>query len=68
MAKKVEKKIVKKRGRPPGVRQGRPFTMRVDEEFIAKVDEFRRMQPDLPNRTDAIRRMVDMAVGKVTKR
>jgi hypothetical protein len=41
--------------------------MRVDDEFIAKVDEFRRMQADLPDRTDAIRRMVDMAVSKGRK-
>jgi hypothetical protein len=63
----LEKKISKKRGKPPGVRKGRPFMMRVDDEFIAKVDEFRRMQADLPDRTDAIRRMVDMAVSKGRK-
>jgi hypothetical protein len=33
--------------------------LRVDSEFLAKVDEWRRNQPDLPPRAAAIRRLVE---------
>ena len=33
--------------------------LRVDSEFLAKVDEWRRGQPDLPPRAAAIRRLVE---------
>jgi hypothetical protein len=54
-------KASKKVGRPPG-RSGRPFQMRVTDEFVAKIDEWRRQQPDLPGRSEAIRRLVDQAL------
>ena len=34
------------------------FLMRVDEEFLRLIDEWRRAQPDLPARAEAIRRLV----------
>jgi hypothetical protein len=37
--------------------------MRVDHEFIAKIDNWRRQQPDFPNRTESIRRLVDAALA-----
>jgi hypothetical protein len=49
-------------GRPPGRVQDRPFQMRVTEEFLRTVDDWRRKQPDLPSRAEAIRRLVDQAV------
>jgi hypothetical protein len=33
--------------------------LRVDAEFLEKVDEWRRIQPDLPPRAAAIRRLVE---------
>lgn len=36
--------------------------MRVSADFLAKVDEWRRAQPDLPNRSEAIRRLVELAL------
>lgn len=37
----------------------RPYQMRVTEEWLAIIDEWRRKQPDLPSRAEAIRRLVD---------
>ena len=53
----------KKVGRPTKERKGRPVQMRLEDEFIAKVDDWRRVQPDLPNRTEAIRRLVEQALS-----
>jgi hypothetical protein len=36
--------------------------LRVDSEFLAKVDEWRRNQPDLPPRAAAIRRLVEKGI------
>jgi len=36
--------------------------LRVDAEFLARVDEWRRQQPDIPSRSMAIRRLVDGAL------
>jgi hypothetical protein len=33
----------------------------VTPDFLASVDDWRRQQPDLPNRSEAIRRMVEIA-------
>jgi hypothetical protein len=38
------------------------FQMRVSAEFLAKLDAWRREQPDLPARAEAIRRLVDTAL------
>ena len=35
------------------------FQMRVSEDFLRKLDAWRRTQPDLPSRAEAIRRLVD---------
>jgi hypothetical protein len=39
------------------------FQMRVDPAFIKTVDDWRRLQPDLPSRAEAIRRLVNLAIG-----
>lgn len=49
-------------GRPPGRIQDRPFQMRVTEEFLRMIDNWRRKQPDEPSRAEAIRRLVEQAV------
>jgi hypothetical protein len=42
--------------------------LRVDEEFLAKLDAWRRKQPDLPSRASAIRQLVTLALqGKQEK-
>jgi hypothetical protein len=35
--------------------------MRVSEDFLRTVDDWRRGQTDLPSRAEAIRRMVELA-------
>ena len=57
----IEKKSA---GRPPGREQDRPFQMRVNNEFIKEIDDWRRKQDDLPHRAEAIRRLVKIAVEK----
>ncbi len=54
-------KTRRRRGRPTGREQDRPFQMRVSEAFLRTVDEWRRGQIDLPSRAEAIRRMVELA-------
>lgn len=38
------------------------FELRVSEEFLKKVDDWRRKQPDLPPRAEAIRRLVEQGL------
>jgi hypothetical protein len=37
--------------------------MRVSDQFIATIDDWRREQPDLPSRTEAVRRLVELGLG-----
>jgi metal-responsive CopG/Arc/MetJ family transcriptional regulator len=39
------------------------FEMRVSKEFLAAIDGWRRHQADLPSRAEAIRRLVEQALG-----
>jgi hypothetical protein len=57
------KNTKKSAGRPPGRTKDRPFQMRVDDAFITKIDDWRRQQPDFPNRTESVRRLVEQALG-----
>jgi ribosome-binding protein aMBF1 (putative translation factor) len=43
-------------GRPPGRIQDRPFQMRLSGEFLERLDDWRRKQPDAPSRAEAMRR------------
>jgi hypothetical protein len=43
------------------------FEMRSSEEWLRRVDDWRRLQPNLPSRAEAIRRLVEQALGE-TKR
>ena len=45
----------------------RQFQMRASEEFLAKVDDWRRAQPDIPGRAEAIRRLVEIALSAKPK-
>jgi hypothetical protein len=42
------------------------FEMRVPTSFLASVDEWRRKQPDLPGRAEAIRRLVSLGLTRTT--
>jgi hypothetical protein len=42
--------------------------MRVDDDFIAMIDNWRRQQPDFPNRTESVRRLVEQALAAAPKR
>jgi|HubBroStandDraft_4_1064222.scaffolds.fasta_scaffold1283362_1 hypothetical protein len=37
----------------------RVFQMRASEEFLRQIDDWRREQPDLPSRAEAIRRLIE---------
>lgn len=39
------------------------FQMRASADFIARIDEWRRAQPDIPGRAESIRRLVEIALG-----
>ena len=41
--------------------------MRVSEEFLRLVDDWRRQQPDIPSRSEAIRRLVEIAIAAPSK-
>jgi metal-responsive CopG/Arc/MetJ family transcriptional regulator len=38
------------------------FEMKVPPGFLEKLDQWRRKQPDLPNRSEAIRRLVEAGI------
>jgi uncharacterized protein len=38
------------------------FEMRLDVESVERIDEWRRKEPDLPSRAEAIRRLVDLGL------
>jgi hypothetical protein len=43
------------------------FQMRVSPAFLRLVDDWRRKQPDLPSRAEAIRRLVERGVNAPDK-
>jgi hypothetical protein len=52
----------KQQGRPE--RQTARFNMKTSPEFLARLDQWRRKQPDLPNRSEAVRRLVEAGMKK----
>lgn len=46
----------------PEKSKDRSFQMRVDDEWLERVDDWRRQQKDLPPRAEAIRRLVAKAL------
>jgi hypothetical protein len=42
--------------------QSERFQMRASKEFMRTLDEWRRLQPDLPGRAEAIRRLTALAL------
>lgn len=43
------------------------FEMRAPKAWLARVDDWRRQQPDLPPRAEAIRRLVDETLDKAAE-
>ena len=44
-------------------RTGRPLQFYAGDEFIAAIDRWRGQQPDVPGRSEAIRRLVERALA-----
>jgi len=60
---KTTGKTTRRVGRPPGRTKDKPFQMRVNDAFITKIDDWRRQQPDIPTRTETVRRLVEQALN-----
>jgi hypothetical protein len=43
------------------------FELRLTDEGWSRIDEWRRRQPDLPNRTEAVRRLIEIALDAEPK-
>jgi hypothetical protein len=56
-------KSIKKTGRPPTGRKGRPLQLYATDEFVEAIDAWRAIQRPIPNRSDAIRRLVEQALA-----
>jgi metal-responsive CopG/Arc/MetJ family transcriptional regulator len=57
-----EKMLAKKRGRPATGR-GMTIGVRCHDDLLDKIDEFRRGEPDLPTRAEAIRRLTSIGLA-----
>ena len=54
----------KPRGRP-ATGAGTPLMIRCHPEFLEQLDAFRRSQPDLPSRSEAVRRLVQAGLKEL---
>lgn len=61
MAAKLLQPKNRKRGRPPSG-LGTPVQVRLKDEQLAAIDAWRRGQPDLPNRPEALRRLAEIGI------
>ena len=43
------------------------FELRISEELLASVDEWRRQEPDIPPRAEAFRRLVEAGLKALAK-
>jgi hypothetical protein len=48
-------------------RQTQQFIMRASPEFLRAIDDWRRKQPEIPSRAEAIRRLVEVALAAEPK-
>lgn len=49
------------------LKNDRVFQMRASDDWLAKIDDWRRTQPDIPARAEAIRRLVALALETSAK-
>ena len=61
MAPKLLQPKNRKRGRPPSG-LGTPVQVRLKDDQLAAIDAWRRAQPDLPNRPEALRRLAEIGI------
>ena len=59
---------MKTRGRPKTTGVGTLIGLRWHDADLAKIDDWRRKQDDLPSRASAIRRLVEQALSDQPKR
>jgi hypothetical protein len=52
------------KGKKMGAASTKFFQIRADDDFFADLDALRKLQDDLPTRTDMIKRLVKYAVRK----
>lgn len=45
-----------------GLKHDRTFQMRASDDWLKKLDDWRRKQPDIPARAEAIRRLVEKGI------
>jgi hypothetical protein len=55
-------KVISFMGRPPGRIQNRLFLMRVTEEFLETIDEWRTKREGEPSRSEAVRHLVELGL------
>ena len=68
MAKVSSKKVIpKKRGRP-GTGKDPMLAFRAPPAFTAEVEAWAKRQPDSPSRSEALRRLVELALAKEKRR
>jgi len=42
--------------------KNQPFQMRVSRDWLSTIDDWRRQQPDIPSRAEAIRQLVALGL------
>jgi hypothetical protein len=57
----IDNITISKKGRP--ATNGVPVMVRVAQDALSEIDEWRRTQPDLPSRPEAIRRLVEAGLA-----
>jgi hypothetical protein len=62
MAKRIREITKSARKRPPET--GTPVLVRLQVEPLAAIDDWRRLQQDLPSRSEAIRRLVEIGLKR----
>jgi hypothetical protein len=65
---KQEKSVHKKRGRPAGRSYGETIPMRLSPALKDKVEGWAAKQPDKPSRSEALRRLIALALNLKNKR
>jgi hypothetical protein len=60
--KSTTKKVTKKTRGRPATGHGTQVGERWSEDALKRIDDWRREQPDLPNRPEAIRRLVELGL------